>query len=327
MHINRTICDSEHAPVAVAAGRPRHAFTLVELMVVIVIIGILASLTLAGLAGVRQRAKIEKTKSTIRKIDAVIQPMYESYLTRRVNISGLQSGLPPLVLAAERLRLLRATMMNEMPDTWTEANAALNMRLIDSGYRPSAVAFRYHRRFAQMESQPTRATHEAAETLYLILALGGRYPDAIANFRSDEIGDLDQDTAPEFLDGWGQPIRFRRWPIGFALVTGQPPAPDPFDPLRITALANPPSGDPESFPLIFSCGPDDALEPRGSDAESGYAESRDWLSALTAGPLTGNHDLPGIRWTFKDQSILLTNDPERAQKSRDNITNYDLMRK
>ena len=57
MHINRAICDAGRAPVAVAAGRPRQAFTLVELMVVIVIIGILASLTLAGLAGVRPTAK------------------------------------------------------------------------------------------------------------------------------------------------------------------------------------------------------------------------------------------------------------------------------
>ena len=67
----------------------RRAFTLVELMVVIMIIAILSSLTLAGLSGVRQRAREDKTKSTIRKIDAVIRPMYDSYRTRRVQASGI----------------------------------------------------------------------------------------------------------------------------------------------------------------------------------------------------------------------------------------------
>ena len=54
----------------------RNGFTLVELMVVIVIISILSALTLSGLAGARQRAKIDKTKSTIRKLHEIVIPQY-----------------------------------------------------------------------------------------------------------------------------------------------------------------------------------------------------------------------------------------------------------
>jgi prepilin-type N-terminal cleavage/methylation domain-containing protein len=61
----------------------RGAFTLIELMVVIVILAILASLTLSGLNGARQRAKIDKTRSTIRKLHEIVIPIYESYVEKR----------------------------------------------------------------------------------------------------------------------------------------------------------------------------------------------------------------------------------------------------
>jgi hypothetical protein len=34
-------------------------------------------------------------------------------------------------------------------------------------------------------------------------------------FTKQEIGDVDADGMPEFLDGWGQPISWLRWPAGF----------------------------------------------------------------------------------------------------------------
>ena len=35
-------------------------------------------------------------------------------------------------------------------------------------------------------------------------------------FQENQIGDTDGDGAPEFLDGWGKPIGFIRWPAGFS---------------------------------------------------------------------------------------------------------------
>ena len=54
-----------------------------------------------------------------------------------------------------------------------------------------------------------------AELLYFIVAssssngIGG-----LEQFRDSEIGDTDQDGYPEFVDAWGQPIRWIRWPAG-----------------------------------------------------------------------------------------------------------------
>ncbi len=56
-------------------------------------------------------------------------------------------------------------------------------------------------------------------------------------FSRQDIGDTDDDGAPEFLDGWGRPIHFIRWPAGFLgesdLMSGDAQSDhDPFDPFR-----------------------------------------------------------------------------------------------
>ena len=115
-------------------------FSLVELMVTMVIVAILAALALAGLSGVRQRAKIDKTRSTIRKLNEIILPQYESYLDRRVKVTGGQvrylkapagafviTGTqtePAATVAYRRLRGLRLAMSLELPDQWADVAPA-----------------------------------------------------------------------------------------------------------------------------------------------------------------------------------------------------------
>src|SRR5437016_758109 len=59
-------------------------------------------------------------------------------------------------------------------------------------------------------------------------------------FSEGDIGDVDNNGFPEFIDGWGRPINFVRWPAGFNSelqpvdpATGKHDStkfPDPFDP-------------------------------------------------------------------------------------------------
>jgi prepilin-type N-terminal cleavage/methylation domain-containing protein len=55
-----------------------------------------------------------------------------------------------------------------------------------------------------------------AEMLYALLVEGlgplGNVFDA-SDFRNTEVRDTDNDGAPEFVDGWGEPIQFFRWPF------------------------------------------------------------------------------------------------------------------
>ncbi len=301
-----------------APNRPaRRAFTLVELMVVIMIIVILSSLTLAGLAGVRQRAREDKTKSTIRKIDAVIRPMYDSYRTRRVQVPA---GLAPPVAAMEKLVRLRRLMVFEMPDSWSDVPTPAEFANTDPnsifggqpGLRTAAVR---SYTFTKAMASPSEMSG-SAECLHMILSTGGFEPDALEFFRPDEIGDIDKDGVPEFWDGWGRPIAFFRWAPGFSdysLVQQADPlnAHDPLDPWKRD------TGSYALVPLIFSAGPDEALNDPLSTAASGYG-----LARLTGG------------WSGRVLSTICdattTGGPVGAPDSTnptaylDNITNHDL---
>jgi prepilin-type N-terminal cleavage/methylation domain-containing protein len=334
----------------------RRAFTLVELLVVIMIIAILSSLTLAGLSGVRQRAREDKTRSTIRKIDAVIRPMYDSYRTRRVRVPA---GLEPRDAAIEKLRQLRMLMTREMPDSWLD--------VVDPATLPtpplfttSAAERRYVQHYLQLVStspqftQSNPATSEtfgnlyaSAETLHMIVSLGGFEADALEFFRPDEIGDIDKDGALEFHDGWGRPLMFLRWPIGhpmplsmsslgtlpldtvpeeFATATDMIRVADPMDPWKVTTTGTSNTGyfDPALIPLIYSGGPDEALtDPLGTESGYGIRQSNtSWTVKLSPGNAVS-------AWKWSSFSTMTPSDIPGAvlnpSAAADNITNFDLV--
>jgi prepilin-type N-terminal cleavage/methylation domain-containing protein len=318
------------------------AFTLVELLVVIVILSILASLSLAGLAGARQRAKADKTRSTIRKIDAVIRPMYDSFTTRRTTN------------AANALTLLvtkRTLLQYEMPDKWSEVPGS------DAEYNAlTAVAktatVRAYKTFRSAQATISPA-YGPAECLYMVVARSGFEPDALEMFRADEIGDTDLalngtsrgDGAPEFVDGWGRPIAFMRWAPGWsqdaapvnisiasqwsatvqsttAVTLPRRLSPlqiadrinyhDPLDPSRVDANAY------ALVPLIYSAGPDGALD--SPDAFSGTTMLTPGYGLLPPA-LPNMADLCGFSGTAPNGS------PDTTAAYADNITNHDLNRR
>ena len=100
----------------------RRAFTMMELLVVVVIIAILAAMVLGALQMARQAAREAATKATIAKLNNIIMQRYESYLTRRVPINT--SGMAPSVAATNRLAALRDLMRMEMPERWSDISDA-----------------------------------------------------------------------------------------------------------------------------------------------------------------------------------------------------------
>jgi prepilin-type N-terminal cleavage/methylation domain-containing protein len=298
---DETSCAGMRRGIRVAGVRS--AFTLVELMVTIVIIGILASLTLSGLAGVRQRGKADKTKSTIRKIDAVIRPMYDSYRFRRAPVALPVSGNRRLD-AMQRLSWVRRQMMNEMPDQWDDF-PAVGPPAIPAEYSAVLRSYQRYRDTLEKSSPGYAATFGSAECLYMIVSRSGFDPDAIELFRNDEIGDVDADRAKEFLDGWGRPIAFLRWAPRFSStvqVLDPVAAHDPLDVLRV---------DPKAYalvPLIFSGGADASLVPLTAPGVDGYG--------FNTSPIV---DLGQLYESPRGQVV--------GDSWRDNITNHDLIRK
>jgi len=307
-----------------AAPRPgRRAFTLVELVVVIVILSILASLTLSGLAGARQRSKIDKTRSTIRKLHEIVIPLYETYVERRIAASTFAtakvalnpSSMNAMAKSAAGYQVVskRLLVAADLPDLWDDAwdatydpatsdgSDAWGIGLnIDQARAPNAryqsMARRLFGTGALAAPQIARAmAYESAECLQMAIVRGGHAADAVEQFRADEIGDVDKDGAPEFLDGWGRPISFIRWPTGFRSVlqpdpwdqakADSPLPADPMDPLNATRQINGTS-DRAVVPLIYSGGPNNSLDvdtdpPSPSAGSYGLVTSREALAGTT----------------------------------------------
>ena len=162
--------------------------------------------------------------------------------------------------ARVRLMMIRDLQRMEMPDRWSDIReatggparlmAAVSPVIInDSGQIVSQRAERDRRSMfsvnwfstsdpdnipSQLASYRDRlnnieaisggsvtAEHQGAECLYLIMStsfVGGS--PAIDGIPSSNIGDTDGDGALEILDGWGVPLGFVRWPVGYADPNG-----------------------------------------------------------------------------------------------------------
>jgi prepilin-type N-terminal cleavage/methylation domain-containing protein len=133
-------CQPVHAAQQRTSRRPplRTAFTLVELLVVISIITLLASMVLVALAGVQETARADRTRAQIARIEALMSAKWESYRGRRMplppavkrlaqarrfstntNIGAMQfqqSRDAKLKLDVARVDMLRELQRMELPD-------------------------------------------------------------------------------------------------------------------------------------------------------------------------------------------------------------------
>lgn len=227
----------------------RRAFTLVELLVVIAIIAILSGVLLGALWLSQESARTASTQSTIAAIDTLISERYDSYRTRRVQISmGYDNAGNPIAetlqqFAARRLAAMRELIRTEMPDRWSDVTDSLVVLPARGSLSRSYLARYTAAPAASIEEQE-------AECLYLILE--SMREDDAANLIMKRRGDTDGDGLYEILDGWGRPIRWIRWPSGFVsdLQTGNAANDhDPFDPLKNHPVAY------RTHPLVYSAGP------------------------------------------------------------------------
>lgn len=249
--------------------RMRSGFTLVELLTVIAIIGMLGAISITTTRSAVQSAREAQTRTTIAKIDSVLTGIYEKYQYRRPEVSNGNATQR----AYDRVLKIRDLLRCDMPCTLKEVNApSLFNQDITGGennryYTPLQNVYRFEINNANGSSGFPNIN---AELLYLVVMNAD--PEARTAFSDREIADVDNNGLYEFVDGWGNPIRWMRWAPGLLTSDRQPRCyagvdevksadADPFDPLDIIqTLAD--SGGTDKLPgwflvpYVYSAGPD-----------------------------------------------------------------------
>ena len=235
------------------------AFTLVELLTVIVIISMLATISLIALNGAYTEAKIAKTRGTIAKLDAAIQQIFEEFEEKYESLASDYANNAPTAeintiatsdfggdldkaKAALKLHFVYDLMRMVMPARWDEVgNKPSLTKLGPLTYSTSAATtskipeppvFDYYFR-AYMRSTSAINNNGPAELLYLIIA--NLNPESLENLHGSEIGDTDGNGLLEFIDAWGNPIFFIRAAPGF---TGSDRQPDVVSKAQIALTGN-----------------------------------------------------------------------------------------
>lgn len=188
----------------------RRGFTMIELLVVITIISILLAATLYAIGNAIGAARANATQATLVKLDALLRGRIEAFgvnlkkptqakiIERQMALvsNTLEAeGVPTLPTAVLQLLARKSLFQQAFPQTLGD-NTTLG-----------AVG-NYFNGNAQNAS-------ESSEYLYWILTQADSYglaPPDSSEFSATEIGDTDGDGRLEYLDAWGNPLLFYRWP-------------------------------------------------------------------------------------------------------------------
>lgn len=230
----------------------RSGFTLVELMIVIGVILLLMTVTIAAFANFVLTSKEQATAATINKINKIIQQRKDAF--DRLNLKD----------SAKRLHAL---------------NSSIGLRTAEVIVRKQRFAFAFPQRYEErslfngidystyFSGLPVRPNYESAALLYLAITQGETFGAPQVdddNFAASEIASIPITIGSNtvdlkyFIDAWGQPLRFYRWPTGLIRPTVGGPIDRSYSALLAPALPPVNALNPSSDPLAND--PDDPTQ-------------------------------------------------------------------
>lgn len=203
----------------------RKAFTMVELLIVIGIIIVLMGMMVALIGSSMKTARAAATSALIQKIDNLLDERVKGFdratksadfqrivaARKRALESGGIFGVSPDVLGiVARKDFFRSNFPQRFEDLASpDANTNGVPDILESVPGVNVAVL------ATQATPATRHATESSELLYYMLTrmqVFGVPPVGESEFGTSEFRDTDGDGLLEFVDGWGNPLRFYRWP-------------------------------------------------------------------------------------------------------------------
>jgi len=193
----------------------RSGFTLIEILVVVTIIAVLAALSLKVIGSTMDLARDASTKTTLNKIQGLLNSRAQAldrlqqrngYLTGSteftqfaVKVSGGDTNLQQIV--ARKLLQIKY-----FPQSRADFKSLYGgtIQQIYPNLNPGGSVF--------LPGSPNLSNEEILYDFLTQENVIGGVPIGSDAFNAAEVQDKNGNGLPEFIDGWGTPIRFYRWP-------------------------------------------------------------------------------------------------------------------
>ncbi len=235
----------------------------------IAIITVLITLSTMAVMRVVGNTRVKSTAALLVKLNGIIQQRLDNI--NRNDLSGAKFGVQTslnmaatnndktLAEALARKQILKA----RFPQTWDEAHDA--KLITDTEY--SNIQLEISTLIAAGQTLENILRYESSEVLYHTLTKANviGYEDATVDFSTQEVANTGGISRPEFIDAWGNVLRFYRWPTRLLRPNGvpnglaDPGQPSTFDSETAALLMQP------LHPLTLRFDPDDPLHRLDSE--------------------------------------------------------------
>ncbi|MFM9964119.1 MAG: type II secretion system protein [Planctomycetaceae bacterium] len=222
--MNVKLCREDRESGGPRINRIRGAFTLIEVLVVITIIGVLITILGATVATTMRKAKEAATTALLQKIDALLDERVKGFdratksrdfqtivNNRKLSLEAAGVfGVSPKVIAAiarkDFYKQLFPQRFEDLASPDANTNGIPDVLEAVPGVKLSVLI---------TQTGAARHVTESSELLYFALTRMQSFgvpPVSESEFGDNEFRDTDGDGLMEFVDGWEQPLRFYRWP-------------------------------------------------------------------------------------------------------------------
>ena len=211
-----------NTPQSTVGPNRRIGFSLLEIIVVIGIIAFLLSITVTAVSSFSHSAREAATATTLLKIQKLMQQRidgFEAWVTlqkrnqtfdkqvarkridlQRFGVYGLKEQSLEILVRKDLFRYYFPQHQRDVaPDWFITTHPVWNTLKTNGSFVAAAHT----------------AETESSELLYFALTateVFGVPPVDASEFRAAEVADTDHDGLLEFVDAWGKPLRFYRWP-------------------------------------------------------------------------------------------------------------------